>query len=118
MTGAYLNFKEDIVVDVYNSLNGTSIQDSIIGLANGVTVDLAAEKIPEVIKEALKEDKGIPNVKWILSEEEGKTRLSVVKDCKVNIDTGNAKRDFILNEAMYKALNGLVVSNEYRECNK
>lgn len=109
----YQNFRENITVDVYSNFAGKVLtRNDIVGLANGATVNLEADKLPECIKDIFEKDKDIPEcIKWILTEEGGMTRISITKDCQVNINIGDAKRNFVLNDAMYKALHGLVSSN-------
>ncbi len=107
---SYQNWRENISVEVYTSFSGKKLAErSIIGLANGVTVNLVSGEVPDCVDGILKAGKKIPeSVKWILIEEEDSTRMYILQDCSVNIHTGDVKRDFVLNDAMYKALHGLV----------
>ena len=109
----YQNHQENIRVEVYPTLAGKALTEhSIIGLANGVTVNMFDQKIPENIEdeeffgEVKRTGKSPAFVSWILDEEEGQTRICISQDIRVNIQTSDAIRNFWLNDAMYKALNG------------
>ncbi len=94
----YQNYRNRIGVEVYDCLDEKVMEEpgGLISNKNGMALYVkAGERVMD-------------GTQWIYIHKEEKRFIMMTADCKLDISTADCEEDFLLNDAMNKALHGLV----------